>query len=339
MAEKTYVYVGAMAAIHGQGGVWRKDSGADQWEDLSPNGLPPVPEGQHIAIHPTEPEWVYVGTQRGLYKSTNRGDHFKRASLPEGRIVFSIAFRPDDPRIMYLGTNGNEVFRSDDAGDTWKYMSIIEDPDQVEMPFPVRILWMDMEPSNPDVMYAAMEVGGAARSVDAGKSWELINNGLVGADLLDVHAVAVGSPKSDAVFIANRKGVFRSRDRGDHWENMHLEQFSPIYYSRGVRVAPDDPNTVYSCISPDVHSEQGGVMRSRDLGETWERFDHGVDPRSAPFGLTINRRHPEQAYFCTFGEGPQRGQLFGTHDGGATWTEHPLPEHAWDVIGLACVSL
>ena len=221
--------------------------------------------------------------------------------------MFSIAFRPDDSRIMYLGTNGNEVFRSEDSGDTWKYMSIIEDPDQVEMPFPVRILWMDMERSNPDVMYAAMEVGGAARSMDAGRSWELINNGLVGADLLDVHAVAVGSPKSDAVFIANRKGVFRSRDRGDHWENMHLEQFSPIYYSRGVRVAPDDPNTVYACISPDVHSEQGGVMRSRDLGETWERFDHGVDPRSAPFGLTINRRHPEAGLLLHLRRGSSEG--------------------------------
>ena len=61
-------------------------------------------------------------------------------------------------------------------------------------------------------MYAATEVGGAARSMDAGRTWEIINDSLVGEDLLDLHTVAVGSPNWDTVFLANRYGVFRSRD-------------------------------------------------------------------------------------------------------------------------------
>ena len=345
MAGKTYIYVGAMAEIAGSGGVWRKEASDDHWEDLSGNGLPPMPEGQYIAVHPDNPEIVYVGTQRGLYKSVDRGDHWKRADMAEGPTVFSIAFRPDNPRVMYLGATGNDVYRSDDSGDAWTYMSTIVNPDQIEMHFPIRILWLSMEAANPDVMYAATEVGGAARSMDAGKTWQIINNGLKGEALLDLHTIAVGSPKSDAVFIANRTGVWRSRDRGDKWENLHMERFSPIIYSRGVRIAPDDPNTVYACICKGVLSEEGGVMRSKDLGDTWERFDHGVTAHSSTFGVAINRQQPEQVYFVTYGapgfpgpDGPSknRGEVFGTHDHGATWQEHPLPENARDLIGLAC---
>ena len=346
MADKTYIFVGAMNEIAGAGGVWRKEAQDDHWEDLTPNGLPPMPEGQFLAAHPEHPELIYVGTQRGLYRTKDQGDHWYRADLPEGRTVFSIAFRPGNPEVMFLGTNGNEVFRSDDGGDSWKYVSTIVNPDQMEMQFPIRILWLDMEPRDPDVMYAATEVGGAARSMDAGRTWEIINDSLVGEDLLDLHTVAVGSPNWDTVFLANRYGVFRSRDRGDHWENTHVERFSPIKYSRGVRIAPDDPNTVYACISEGVLSPQGGVLRSVDLGETWERFDHGVTPLSSTFGIGINRWHPEQVYFCTYGEpgfpGPDgpvknRGQVFGTHDGGATWREHTMPEDGKDLISIVCV--
>jgi hypothetical protein len=54
---------------------------------------------------------------------------------------------------------------------------------------------------------------------------------------------------------------------------------------------------------------------------------------STTFGVTINAHHPEQVYFCT-----RRGQVFGTHDGGASWHEHRLPESAANVISVACAS-
>ena len=50
-------------------------------------------------------------------------------------------------------------------------------------------------------------------------------------------------------------------------------------------------------------------------------------------GLVVNERHPEQVYFCT-----RKGQVFGTHDGGATWKEHPVPETATNIKTVACAS-
>ena len=329
MADRTYVYAGSEA-----GTLHRKEAGDDQWQELWENGLPPGPEARAIVIHPKNPEIVYVGTQRGLYLSEDRGDNWRRAELPEGRTVWSITYQPDDPRVMYLGTQGNEVYRSDDGGDTWGYMSTIVNPDAAQMKFATRILGLAIEAGNPDNVYAAMEVGGVARSPDAGRTWEMVNRDLApDVDLLDLHAVAVGAPDSDVAFISNRTGVWRSRDRGDTWEDLRLGRYSPIKYSRGVRVAPDDPNILYACIGRDFGGEEGGLLRTMDLGDTWQRFDQGVTPRSTTFGLAINAQRPEQVYFCT-----RRGQVFGTHDGGATWMEHPLPESAKDVISVACAS-
>ena len=329
MPGKTYVYAGTEAGL-----FYRKESGEDRWHELNENGLPPEPEVRAIVVHPQDPAKVYIGTQRGLYRSNDHGDHWKRSDMPEGRVVWSIAFQPDDPRVMYLGTEGSEVYRSDDGGESWKYLSTISNPDAVQMKFATRILGLSVGRGKPNNVYAALEVGGAATSADGGKTWKLANSQFQGSvDLMDLHAVAVGSPQSDTAFISNRTGIWRTKDRGETWENTHLENFSPIIYSRGVRVAPDDPNTVYACIGLNFGAEEGGIMRSKDLGESWERFDHGVTPKSTAFGVAINPQEPDQVYFCT-----RKGQVFGTQDGGSTWKEHALPEEAKDAIAVACGS-
>ena len=328
MAEKTYIYVGAEAS-----GLYRKEAGINQWQALT-DGMSPSPQTRAIAIHPQHPEVVFVGTQRGVYRSQDSGDRWQRMHLPEGRIVWSLAFHPQNPQIMFLGTEGSDVYRSDDGGESWQYLSTIANPDAVQMAFATRILGLAIEPVDPNRIYAALEVGGAARSADGGKSWELVNRQFLGnVDLMDLHGVALGSPRADTLFIANRVGVWRSQDRGERWENLHLEKFSPICYSRGVQVALNDPNTLYACVGRNFGSEEGGVLRSTDLGETWDRFDRGVTVGSTTFGVAINARHPEQVYFCT-----RRGQVFGTHDGGASWQEDRLPESAGNVISVACAS-
>jgi photosystem II stability/assembly factor-like uncharacterized protein len=104
-------------------------------------------------------------------------------------------------------------------------------------------------------------------------------------------------------------------------------------YSRGVQTAPDDPNTLYACVGLNFGSEEGGVLRTTDLGQTWERFDKGVSAKSTTFGVAVNSQATDQVYFCT-----RKGQVFGTHDGGSTWQEHVLPDSAGNVISVACAS-
>jgi photosystem II stability/assembly factor-like uncharacterized protein len=328
MADKTLIYAGAEAH-----GLYRKTADAKHWEPLR-GGLPPLPQARAIAVHPDMPGVVLVGTQRGVYRSQDYGDNWQRMNLPEGRIVWSMQFHPRQSQTLYLGTEGSEVYRSQDGGETWDYLSTIHNPDAIEMAFSTRILGFAIVPDQPEQMYAALEVGGAARSDDGGQTWQIVNRDLEGdVDLLDLHGVAVGAADASSVFIANRVGVYRSRDRGEKWENLRLERFSPIVYSRGVQVAPDDPNTLYACVGLNFGSESGGVMRSTDLGESWSRIDQGITAQSTTFGVAINRQHPEQLCFCT-----RRGQVFSTQNGGDSWQEHVLPTTATNVISVACTS-
>ena len=328
MADKTLIYVGAEAS-----GLYRKEAGDTHWENLT-RGMAPSAQVRAIAIHPENQDVIFAGTQRGVYRSKDRGDNWERMNMTEGRVVWSLKFHPKNPQVMFLGTEGSEVFKSEDGGENWTYMATISNPDSVQMAFATRILGLAIESNSPDHMYAALEVGGAARSSDGGKSWQVVNGNFAGdVDLMDLHGVAVGSADSSAVFISNRVGVWRTRDRGDNWENLGFERFSDIKYSRGIQAAPNDPNTLYACVGMNFGSEEGGVLRTTDLGETWQRFDKGVSPKSTTFGVAINAKAPEQVYFCS-----RRGQVFGTQDGGDSWQEHAVPEGVTNVISMACAS-
>ena len=292
MADKTLVYVGAEVS-----GLYRKEAGDPHWENLT-RGMAPSAQARAIAIHPENQDVIFAGTQRGVYRSKDRGDNWERMNLTEGRVVWSLKFHPNNPQVMFLGTEGSDVFKSEDGGENWNYLATISNPDSVQMAFATRILGLAIESSSPDHMYAALEVGGAARSSDGGKSWQIVNGNFAGdVDLMDLHGVAVGSADSSAVFISNRVGVWRTRDRGDNWENLGFERFSDIKYSRGIQAAPNDPNTLYACVGMNFGSEEGGVLRTTDLGETWQRFDKGVSPKSTTFGVAINTKAPEQVYF------------------------------------------
>ena len=326
MAGKTFIYVGAEAD-----GLYRKEAGDSRWEKLA-KGMPPQPEVRAIVVHPSNSGTIFVGTQRGIYRSQDGGDSFTRMNLAEGRIVWSIKFHPHDPSIMFLGTEGSEVFKSADGGENWEYQATISNPGSVQMAFATRILGIGIEAGDTNQMYAALEVGGAAHSSDGGKTWAIVNSVFDGdVDLMDLHGVAVGV--NESVFISNRTGVWRTQDRGQSWQDLQFESFSDIQYSRGVEVAPNDPSTLYACVGLNFGSEQGGVMRSTDAGATWARFDQGVAPLSTTFGIAVNDRSPEQVYFCT-----RKGQVFGTHDNGASWAAHDLPDMAVNVKAIACTS-
>ena len=82
MADKTLIYAGAEAS-----GLYRKEAGDAHWENLT-RGMAPSAQARSIAIHPQNPDIVFVGTQRGVFRSKDRGDNWDRMNLTEGRIVW-----------------------------------------------------------------------------------------------------------------------------------------------------------------------------------------------------------------------------------------------------------
>jgi photosystem II stability/assembly factor-like uncharacterized protein len=344
----THVYAGAAKSMGGTlGGIFRQEAGADRWEHLT-NGLPEGAEVHAITVHPESPDVVYIGSTKGAYRSTNRGARWEKLNLPEDADIWSVCINPKDPRIVYAGATPPAVYRSDDSGDTWRKTADPGLPDRVIMGFACRVMRLDVDPNSPDDVYATLEANGAMRSRNRGETWEDCTADLIrfceepkyksriGSQteiegMLDGHALAVSAAAPGTVFLANRMGLFRSNDRGQHWQDMEINRFSPLTYGRDIRVSPHDAKVMYACLSPAARSTDGSIYRSEDVGQTWKRFDHGIKAEATMMGVAVHPKDPSQVYGVS-----RFGQVFGTRDGGRSWSESRLPEGVRDVYAVAC---
>jgi photosystem II stability/assembly factor-like uncharacterized protein len=344
----THVYAGAWSTKDGGiGGVYRCEAGGNRWERLT-KGLPDV-DVQAITVDPSNPDVVYAGTADGPYRSSNRGDSWERLGFPDRDMaIWSIAAHPKQPRTLFAGGSPVAVYRSDDNGDNWRRMADPALPNRVKMPFACRVMRFAPHPTKDDELYATLEVNGVMRSQDRGESWQDCSADLVkladrphlksrlvsdteSEGMLDGHAMTMTPAEPDTVFLAVRMGLFRSADQGKSWQDMEVGRFSPVTYGRDIRVSPQDPRVLYSCLSVAANSTFGSLYRSDDVGQSWKRVDEGTDPRSTLMAVALHPRDANQIYTVA-----RNGQVFGTQDGGGSWTEFPLPEQVKQVYALAC---
>ena len=349
MAGVTHVYAGAARTLGGtEGGIFRRAAGDGEWRHLR-NGIPADAEVHAITVDPRNPEVVYVGSTKGVFRSANRGDSFERLALPGGEAdIWSIAIHPTDPRRLYAGAGPVAIYRSDDGGEHWRKTADPALPDRVIMAFACRVMRFDIDPNRPDDVYATLEANGTIRSKNAGESWEDCTADLIrfceepryrsriGSQteiegMLDGHALCVSAAAPGTVFLANRMGLFRSDDRGETWADIEIGRFSPLTYGRDIRVSPQDPKVLYAALSPAARSTDGSIWRSEDLGRSWTRFDRGIKADATMMAVAPHPSDPNQVYGVS-----RVGQVFGTEDGGKSWSEHRLPEGCRDVYALAC---
>jgi photosystem II stability/assembly factor-like uncharacterized protein len=345
----THVYAGTARSMGAtMGGIFRQTVGDSRWEHLT-NGLPEDADVHAITVHPENPDVIYIGSTKGAYRSAGRGSSWERLRLTDEADIWSICIHPKDPRIVYAGASPPGVYRSDDGGNTWHKTADPGLPDRVIMGFACRVMRLDVDPNSPNDIYATLEANGTMRSRNGGESWEDCTADLIrfcedpkyrsriGSQteiegMLDGHALAVSAAAPGTVFLANRMGLFRSVDRGDHWQDIEINRFSPLTYGRDIRVSPHDPKVMYACLSPAARSTDGSIYRSDDVGQTWRRFDHGIKANSTMMGVAVHPRDPDQVYGVS-----RFGQVLGTQDGGRTWQETRLPEGVRDVYAVACV--
>ncbi len=342
------VFVGAGQWVSGTlGGLFRHDADGDRWARVT-RGLPDPVAVQAVTVHPTRPDVLYLGTHDGPYRSVDGGARWERGEFPRDVQVWSVMVHPRDPRVVYAGTSPVGVWRSDDAGETWRRLPNAAPRERLTMSFPCRVMRLAAEPDRPEALYAALEVAGVMRSLDGGEHWEDGAEALVtlaerphlrsrlqsdseAEGMLDAHALCVSAAAPGRVFLAVRMGLFQSDARGMGWRDLEVGRFSPLTYARDVRVSPHDPRVLFACLSPASRSEDGALWRSADLGVTWTRFDHGVRARATMMAVAPHPANPDEVWCVS-----RCGQVFGTRDGGRTWRESRLPDGVDDVYAVAC---
>ena len=108
MAGTTHVYAGVAGTVGMEhsgtlGGVFRQEAGDKKWEQLK-NGLPDGAEVHAVTVHPTDHDTIYVGSTKGIYRSSNRGGKFEQLNVPGGDPdIWSILVHPKNPQRLYAG--------------------------------------------------------------------------------------------------------------------------------------------------------------------------------------------------------------------------------------------
>ena len=342
MTAKRTVYVG-LAGETAPGrvvnsGLYRLTAGEDRWELLT-RGLPENPAIRAIAVHPTRPDTVYVGTQEGPYRSTDRGERWERLPIADhGAPVWSLAFDPRKADVLYAGYENCAIFRSEDGGDHWRELPVTVRFPEITVTAGAnpakRVLELSVNPTDSNEIYGAIEVGGVIRSLDGGEHWENLSHGqYLNDDTVDMHGVLVGRWRAGTVFAIGRAGMFSSTDRGEHWTCARLEVLNAKgqTYCRDIREVPGDPKTMWLAAGANFQSDLGALFRSKDGGATWGRVDMGFKPKTTMFAIAFDERQPKHMYCATSG-----GEVFESADGGDRWVERPLPEGATQVYAMAC---
>jgi photosystem II stability/assembly factor-like uncharacterized protein len=170
-------------------------------------------------------------------------------------------------RTLIVATDGQAVMRTHDDGNNWYRINIRQD---LEYDDRVRCLLVD--PANPEALFAGAEKG-LFYSSDRGVHWNRIDCALNGYAVWKL----VASEKDPKMLYAgtgapSRSILFRSRDGGKTWEKTPLEMpefCAGVNRPRMLALAvdPDDADDVWAGV------EEGGLHRSRDGGDSWERID------------------------------------------------------------------
>jgi photosystem II stability/assembly factor-like uncharacterized protein len=186
-------------------GIWKSTDGGDTWTRLTGNGLPSGSLGRiGLSLFRRNPSTVYALIEG----PGGRGGGGGGGDTPPGGADPAAAGRGAGAAGQGAGAGATGVYRSDDAGATWRKLSS-------NNPRPMYFSQMRVDPNNPDRIY--MGGVGLQMSVDAGTSFAT-DAALAVHD--DIHAIWIDPGNSDHLMVGNDGGVYESWDMSKTWSFM-----------------------------------------------------------------------------------------------------------------------
>ena len=249
-----------------------------------------------------------------------------------GRIA-DIAIHPDDPSTWYVAVGSGNVWKTENAGTTWK--PIFDDQGSYS------IGALALDPSNPNTVWVGTgeNVGGrhvgygdgVYRSLDGGATWK--NMGL--PDSEHIGKIVVDPKDSNVVFVAaqgplwsagGERGLFKTVDGGESWEKVLGGDGEYTGVNEFV-MDPRDPQVLYAATHQRFRTVaaliDGGpetaIHKSTDGGVTWRKLGKGLPEEDmGRIGLAISPQNPDVVY-ATIELAWRKGGFYRSADGGETW--------------------
>ena len=240
-----------------------------------------------------------------------------------------------DPDTVWAGVEDAGLFRSVDGGGSWSELPALRT-------HPTATAWAPgaggmclhtivLDPTDPQRMYAAISAAGAFRTDDGAKTWRPINNGLHSEGIPDpeaevghcVHRIAMHPSRPQTLFMQKHWDVMRSDDAGEHWREVSGDL--PTDFGFPIAVHAHEPETVYvvPITSDSLHVPPDGrlrVYRSRSGGGEWEPLTAGLPQEHCYVNVLRDAMAVDGLDECGVYVGTTGGQVYGSADGGDTWT-------------------
>jgi photosystem II stability/assembly factor-like uncharacterized protein len=285
-----------------------------------------------LAVHPERADTLYLGSEQGLYVSTDGADNWTKLPAPlDGLQVWSLWIVPSWPDILLAGTCPSALFRSEDGGRTWS-----EAAARLERACP-RILWTRVtclvgDIFDPNLLWAGVEIDGVHRSRDGGRTWQPLGDGLSSRD---IHALVVvpgreGQPRR--LLAATNNDLNVSDDDGVTWRPLHIGQAMPWSYCRTLIQPCGKPHEILLGNGDGPPGSSGVVGRSLDGGLTWQPAAMPERANSTIWNFAVHPADPRLIYASSVS-----GQVYRSLDGGASWQR--LPREFGEIRALAWMPL
>lgn len=275
-----------------------------------------------VAVSPADAGVVLAGTDRGVYRSQDGGQHWSTTSFTQKR-VWVVGFDLRQPSPAFAGTDGAGLLRSDDAGTTWN-------DDSRGLPArSVRSLAFGVS------LIAVGTTNGVAASPD-GTVWTPV--GLAGYDIASL-GVSANVPQPTLIAGADNAPagapgyLFRSVGPTAQWEKLAIPP-TAVVSCVAASALPQAPavRTLLACTN-------AGVYRSNDGGTLWQKtFPQGQDLSTSTLTtIAFSPVDPMLAYAGDDAGGSSGGALLRSPDGGLTFTpaDEGIPAANREVYSLA----
>jgi photosystem II stability/assembly factor-like uncharacterized protein len=263
-----------------------------------------------------------------------------------GGRVTAVAGVPGEPMTYYMGSTGGGVWKTTDAGKTWRNVSdVMRDLEPAAEPE----IMGEVDPALAEAGLLRVPIGG----LPAGVRWQRRPGDSFGS--ASIGAVAVAPSDPNIVYVGTGSacprgnvspgdGIYKSTDAGGTWRYVGLPEAGQI---GRIVVHPTDPDIVYAAVLGHIFgpNPERGVYRSTNGGLSWAKVLY-VSEKAGAVDLSMDASNPRILYAATWeaerkpwtmiSGGPGSG-VYKTTDGGNTWVEltEGLPEGVKGRIAVA----
>lgn len=251
-----------------------------------------------------------------------------------GRSVTATGVR-QNPMVYYFGGTGGGIWKTEDAGISWKNIS----DGQLKTG---SVGFISVAESDPNVLYVGMgehpvrgvmtsHGDGVYKSTDAGKTWK--NVGL--EKTRHIAAVRIHPQNPEIVYVAAQgavngsnedRGIYRTTDGGKTWQKVFYVDANTGCADLSMDMT--NPRILYATMWQHRRYpwkvESGGtgsaLYKSVDGGDTWTKMTEGLPKNIGKSAITVSRANPNRVYANIESEGDKAG-VYRSDDAGKTWMQ------------------